>query len=243
MTTPEYSEAKLQHLLDQPFERRSRLAFARLGAEVGSTAGSFGTIFLLKKLAPEHLDAWKNVVAEKLVKPHLHGFEAVLDQFSGLEPDAKSRKRDKMNDDEKAKYIANLVVNFAILSASGVAFQAAGQGAADRMMGMPPIRGSLWVQTSKQVGAVLLDKAVHGAAFVGLNTIFKEQNEELQTATSNIMQHTMNSKENADMFASYLTNWSLPTIAGMFGSVAKLDNVYRKDIAERLSEMRGTGKA
>ncbi len=233
----EITKQQLEYLQQHTTERYARLGFARLGAEAGSLVGSFGTILLIKKLMPEQMDSWKRVIAEKLVKPHLQDFEGFLDKFSGIEPDAKSHKREKMNDEQKADYIADLLVNFAILSSSGILFQAAGQGFADHMVELPPIRGGLMVQTSKLLGAVMIDKTIHMGAFLGLNSVFKKQNEEMQEGVSNVIQHMMHSKDNADLLATYATNWMIPNVVGMVGSVTMLDRVYKKEIAERLGEM------
>jgi hypothetical protein len=210
--------------------RTARLSFSRVVSEAGSEAGALGAILIAKKILPDQTQSLKNMVAESVVRPRLNEFDTFLDKFPSIEPGGKEGKRSQLNPDERAHYIADLLVDFSVLVAAGTVAQTVVQGAVNHKMGLPKLG------FGQQLGAVMVDKGAQVAAFGVGNTVLADQNIAAQQSISNALQEEGKPKDKADAMGSLVTNYVLPNLVGMAGGIVMQDRMYKKEFQRLLAD-------
>lgn len=230
ISTAQTTREQLEKLNADSMGRTARLSFSRVVSEAGSEAGALGAILIAKKILPDQTQSLKNMVAESIVSPRLKEFDGFLDKFPSIEPGGKDSKRHQLGDNERAHYIADLLVDFSILVAAGTVAQTAVQGAVNHKLGLPKL------SFSKQLGAVMVDKGAQVAAFGVGNTVLAEQNMAAQQQISSALQEEGKPKDKADAIGSLVTNYLLPNLVGMAGGIVMQDRMYKKEFQRLLAD-------
>lgn len=205
-------------------ERTARRAMSVVAAEGTGLAVSFGALFLAKKLAgKERMDHLKDWVAKKVVMPLMKNGVPMGAAEAGAEGDTAENAQafTPLSQEEKARKIANSVVDMAILIPVGIAARLGVQKTMDDKFGAP-------ATMQNYVFSRVVDSSVGGAALLGMTTLAKAPSKAMSDKLAVVLNKAGLDTETADSIAKFTVYAQVPNVAGMTANLATLHAMDKK---------------
>lgn len=208
-------------------ERTARRAMSVVAAEGTGLGVSFGALFLAKKLAgKERMDHLKDWVAQKVVMPLLKNGVPMGAAGAGAEGEAEENPQAFMpiSPEEKARKIANSIVDMSILVPVGIAARLGVQKTMDDKFGAP-------TTLQNYVFSRVVDSSVGAAALVGMTTLAKEPSKGMSDRLAGVLSKVGLDAETADSIAKFTVYAQIPNAAGMAANLATLHAMDKRNIS------------
>jgi hypothetical protein len=203
----------------------------RVTAELGMIVGAAAIIPLVQAVAPERYDRLKQHLARQVVLPRVDWLEKHVFELPAFNLTGQKLKNIESKE-EKAKVMADAIVDFCTVTLTGIASQVAVQSLADRLQGLPSLakpdaKGVLTrslQHTRQMLKPVVFDKVVN-MGVVGLMQFGLPQTTNTITdLTATGLNKTLGIPPEATQF---FIQWYVPNIAGMGASGVMLTRKYR----------------
>jgi hypothetical protein len=197
--------------------QRSKILGTRVIAEMTSTSAMLGAAYVLDNVY--EAKPVKNVLS-KVISPFIAPFDWGADRLPALENDQETQHRKNSSRDERAYIYADALVDLGAKVATNLTVQfATTQLINDQLLGKD---APSMADTGLSMAA---DRAVNWGSIFILNTIFPEQNENMQNMLKPMIQKVTGIDEkNATMLARDAINLHIPNMAGALTSLAVLFN-------------------
>ena len=201
----------------------NRVWLARGGAEVvGAVAATVGTVLVGDVLLRGPYDNVKQWVGEKVVLPHLDGFEHWMGKFQSIDTPEERAVRAQLPPEERAQRIGSKLMDiFGLPMVMGMVGQFWAQSYGIKTLGLASI------SAKENRMAFVCDKAAMGAAIGALNFVVPAQSEQMQDRMEGMFKRIGFSQQSADSLASMAVNWHLPNFVGLLTSVLMLNRAGR----------------
>lgn len=185
-----------------------------MGAEFVNAATAFGSIMLADSVFKMPMEDMRKHIAKAVVLPALGWYEDKLELVPSLQTPEYRELKKTGTPEQRAYWIADMMLDTGVMTGSGMVGQAIGQAALDPIFGVPDLN---WKGHAKVIAA---DRVTNMLGILLLNTALYTPSLKLQGAVSDLLYHQMGiSKENAESRASYIVNWQLPNILGMVAAI------------------------
>ncbi|MBM3617647.1 MAG: hypothetical protein FJX23_03795 [Alphaproteobacteria bacterium] len=208
-------------------ERTARRAMSVVSAEATGLGVSFGALFLAKKLAgKERMDHLKDWVAKKIVMPLMKNGVPMGAAEAGAEADATQENPQAftpISQEEKARKIANSIVDMSILVPVGIAARLGVQKTMDDKFGAP-------ATMQNYVFSRVVDSSVGAAALVGMTTLGKAPSKAMTDKLAGVLGKVGLEAETADSIAKFTVYAQVPNVAGMSANLATLHALDKKNV-------------
>lgn len=204
-------------------ERTSRRAMSVAAAEGTGLAVSFGALFLAKKLAgKERMDHLKDWVAKKVVMPLMKNGVPMGAAAAGAEDNAQEGAAFvPISPEQKARSIANSIVDMSILIPVGIATRLGVQKTMDDKFGAP-------ATMQNYLFSRVVDTSVGGATLLGMTTVAKAPSKAISDKLAGVLGKVGLDAETADSVAKFAVYAQIPNATGMAANLATLHALDKK---------------
>lgn len=205
-------------------ERTARRAMSVVAAEGTGLGVSFGALFLAKKLAgKERMDHLKDWVAKKIVMPLMKNGVPMGAAEAGAEADGQEHPQafTPVTQEEKARKIANSIVDMSILVPVGIATRLGVQKTMDDKFGAP-------TTMQNYLFSRVVDSSVGAATLVGMTTLGKGPSKAMSDKLAGVLSKVGLDAETADSVAKFTVYAQVPNATGMAANLATLHAMDKK---------------
>ena len=210
--------------VQEPLSHRqetARRAISVVGAEAAGLDTSMGALLIAKSFAGPQMEKAKEWAATSVILPLLNNIESVRHRL-GRDQVEDPNALEKLPPDERARKLANSLVDFSIMFPAGVAVRLGVQSLVDEKLGVP-------VEDKRQyVFSKVVDTSVAAATMVGMNSIGRGPAKVSATALSGMFSKMGMPQETAESLGKFMIYMQVPNAAGMLANIATLNQLNKK---------------